>query len=67
MREYPLLAGRKSALPRHDFESTSAEGVCAIPKTLKFMVNVLLVGIAIGRTYAAWQQRTLSRRRSRAG
>jgi hypothetical protein len=28
-----------------------------MPKSLKLMVNVLLIGIAIGRTYAAWQQR----------
>jgi hypothetical protein len=33
-----------------------------MPKTLKLMVNVLLIGIAIGRTYAAWQMRLQSRR-----
>jgi hypothetical protein len=28
-----------------------------MPKTLRLMINVLLIGVAIGRTYAAWQQR----------
>jgi hypothetical protein len=40
-----------------------ANGVHAMPKTLRLMINVLLVGVAIGRTYAAWQQRL----RRRAG
>lgn len=33
-----------------------------MPKTLKLMMNLLLIGIAIGRTYAEWQQRFQSRR-----
>jgi hypothetical protein len=32
-----------------------------MPRTLKLMVNLLLIGIAIGRTYAAWQQRVQRR------
>jgi hypothetical protein len=35
-----------------------------MPKTLKLMMNVLLVGIAIGRTYGAWRQRLQLRRRN---
>jgi hypothetical protein len=31
---------------------------------LKIIVNVLLLGIAIGRTYGAWQQRLQLRRRN---
>jgi len=37
--------------------SAHANGVHNMTKTLRLMVNVLLIGIAIGRTYAAWQQR----------
>jgi hypothetical protein len=37
--------------------SVHANGVHTMPKTLKLMVNLLLIGIAIGRTYAAWQRR----------
>jgi hypothetical protein len=32
-----------------------------MPKTLKLMINLLLIGIAIGRTYAAWQRRAQRR------
>jgi hypothetical protein len=29
-------------------------------KSFKFMVNLVLIGIAIGRTYTLWQQRFTS-------
>ena len=29
-------------------------------KSFKFMVNLVLIGIAIGRTYTLWQQRLTS-------
>jgi hypothetical protein len=29
-------------------------------KSLKFIVNLVLIGIAIGRTYTLWQQRFTS-------
>jgi hypothetical protein len=41
-----------------------ASGGHAVSKTLKLMMNLLLVGIAIGRTYEAWQRRLQSRRRA---
>ena len=36
-----------------------------MPKSFKFIVNLVLVGIAIGRTYTVWQQRFTSVKRPR--
>ena len=34
-------------------------------KNVRFMVNLVLIGIAIGRTYTLWQQRFTSVRHPR--
>jgi hypothetical protein len=35
-------------------------GEASMLKSFKFMVNLVLIGIAIGRTYTLWQQRFTS-------
>jgi hypothetical protein len=42
----------------------NTEGANAMSKTLKLMMNLIIFGVAIGRTYALWQQRVQQRRRN---
>jgi hypothetical protein len=53
-----VISGREQGL-------RTRYGEASMLKSFKFMVNLVLIGIAIGRTYTLWQQRFTSVKRLR--